>query len=146
MERVGERFLDDLGRMTEQEAEALEVPITEQELKEAIWSFKPWKAPGLDGLPYEWYRQLFPSIKEQLLLALNSVLERERLTGTMREGVTRLLNKVKGTPSPLQLRPITLLACDYKILTKIMATRVGPLLSTILRSGQLAIHLCISPL
>ena len=50
---------------------------------------------------------------------------------------TRLLPKVKGIPSVNDLRPITLLNCDYRILTKLFVMRLKPVLPEVIRSGQL---------
>ena len=54
----------------------------------------------------------------------------------MEDGVTRLLSKVAGIPRVSELRPITLLQTDYKILTRILAKRLIKVLPEIIRSGQ----------
>ena len=51
--------------------------------------------------------------------------------------MTRLVPKVKGVPSVDELRPITLLNCDYKILTKWLVKRMKPVLPKVIKSGQL---------
>ena len=52
-------------------------------------------------------------------------------------GVTRLISKVEGIPKVDELRPITLLNCDYKILSKLLVLRVKPVLPNVITSGQL---------
>ena len=52
-------------------------------------------------------------------------------------GATRLISKVDGVPQVDQLRPITLLNCDYKILSKILVLRMKPVMPSIIKSGQL---------
>jgi Reverse transcriptase (RNA-dependent DNA polymerase) len=51
--------------------------------------------------------------------------------------VVRLLPKVAGVPKASQLRPITLLCTDYKLLTKMFVARLLPLLPSLLTSTQL---------
>ena len=51
--------------------------------------------------------------------------------------MTRLVPKVDGVPSVDELRPITLLNCDYKILSKWLVRRMKPVLPSIIKSGQL---------
>ena len=51
--------------------------------------------------------------------------------------MTRLAPKVDGVPSVDELRPITLLNCDYKILTKWLVRRMKPVLPYVIKSGQL---------
>jgi hypothetical protein len=48
-----------------------------------------------------------------------------------------LLPKVAGPPIAAQLRPITLLPCDYKLLTKVYVQHLIPLLPSILTTSQL---------
>jgi len=55
----------------------------------------------------------------------------------MRQGVIRLLPKVPGVPMASQLRPITLLCTDYKLLTKMFVARLLPLLPSVVLSSQL---------
>ena len=54
-----------------------------------------------------------------------------------RHGATRLASKVGGVPAVSQLRPIALLNCDYKILSKCFVKRVTPVLVEVILSGQL---------
>ena len=51
--------------------------------------------------------------------------------------MTRLVPKVDGAPSVDELRPITLLNCDYKILSKWLVRRMKPVLPLVIKSGQL---------
>ena len=64
-------------------------------------------------------------------------MERKRIIESNTEGVTRLGPKVDGVPSVEELRPITLLDCDYKILSKWFVTRMKPVLPLVIKSGQL---------
>ena len=50
---------------------------------------------------------------------------------------TRVCSKVDGVPDVSELRPITLLNCDYKILSKSFVKRLGPVMPQIIKSGQL---------
>ena len=95
------------------------------------------KSPGLDGLSYELYQKTFPIIKEDFLAVYRCQLSRNKLIKSNKEGVTRLAPKVEGVPSVDELRPITLLDCDYKILSKWLVERMKPVLPTVIKSGQL---------
>ena len=65
------------------------------------------------------------------------MLERGALTASLQRGVVRFLPKVPGAPTASQLRPITLLSCDYKLLTKVFVCRLLPILPTILTTHKL---------
>ena len=51
--------------------------------------------------------------------------------------MTRLCSKVNGVPSVSDLRPITLLNCDYMLLSKWFVLKLRPKLPLIIKSGQL---------
>ena len=55
----------------------------------------------------------------------------------MRHGATRLKPKVAGCPAVGELRPITLLNTDYKILMGILVKRLLQVIQEVLTSGQL---------
>ena len=117
--------------------ESLELPFNLPELTAAVAGAAGGRSPGLDGLTYEFYSAVLPVIGVQLLEALNVMLEQGRLTPSLRQGVVRLIPKVAGVPTAAQFRPITLLACDYKLLTKMFVNRLLVVLPTILVTGQL---------
>ena len=95
------------------------------------------QSPGLDGLSYELYQETFQIIKEDLLEVYLCQLRRRRIIESNREGVTRLGPKVDGVPAVDELRPITLLECDYKILSKWFVLRMKPVLPLVIKSGQI---------
>jgi hypothetical protein len=94
-------------------------------------------APGLDGLFYELYKATLTLVGPHLLAALNAMLEAGELGSSLRGGVVWLIPKVMSVPTVAQLRPITLMSADYKILTKMITARLLPVLLSILRSSQL---------
>ena len=44
----------------------LDKPFTVEEVTEAIYSLPPNKAPGLDGLPAEWYKNYAEELSQKL--------------------------------------------------------------------------------
>ena len=68
---------------------------------------------------------------------LQTQLVRLTLIESDRHGATRVCSKVNGVPDVSELCPITLLNCDYKILSKSFVKRLCPVLPEIIKSGQL---------
>ena len=95
------------------------------------------KNPGLDGLPYEFYQATWDIIGHDFAEVLQVQLQRFSLIESDRHGATRLASKVDGVPSVTELRPITLLNSDYKILSKAFVMRLCPVMPEIIKSGQL---------
>ena len=98
--------------------------ISCDEVEEVLKSCKSGKAPGLDGLPYEFYRETWGVIGTVFTSVLQAQLNRERLTESSRHGATRLIPKVEDVPDVTELRPITLLQVDYRLLSKCLAMRL----------------------
>ena len=130
-------FLRGLPTLDQFQRDGLDLPINVPELEEAATKAAKGRSPGLDGLPYEFYAKVMPLIGQFLVEALNVMLERGALTSSLQRGAIRLLPKVAGAPTAAQLRPITLLSCDYKLMTKVFVARLVPVLPSILTTHQL---------
>ncbi len=115
----------------------METPFTLGELQSAVEAAAASKAPCLDGLSYEFYKATFGMVGPPLLDGLNTMLNHGLLAPSLRLGVVRLLPKVPGVPMASQLRPITLLNTDYKLLIKMFVARLLPLLPSVLQATQL---------
>ena len=132
-----EDFLQHIPSMNEDLKEKIQEPLKLEEILEAIESASNNKSPGLDGITNEFYKATAHQIGPTLLKVFQEQLDRGYLTESGKEGVTRLIPKVTTTPTIQELRPITLLACDYKLMSKVIATRLNNNLPNILHSSQL---------
>ena len=135
-EHLGE-LLEGLGTLDDVDRDKLHKDITLEELEDVIKHCDNNKSPGLDGLTYEFYKAVWPLISEEFVQVLKCQLDQEKLIDSDTIGATRLTPKVAGVPGVDELRPITLLNCDYKILTKVFVRRIVPILQFVIRSGQL---------
>ena len=95
--------------MDKDDSVQLEGSISSEELEFVVGKSATNKAPGLDGLSYEFYKCTWPIIKDVFLLVLQCQLDRGRSIFSDTVGATRLIPKVEGTPHVEELRPITLL-------------------------------------
>ena len=134
-----DEFLQGLGKLSPQSQQEMESPIKEDELEDALKKAANNKSPGLDGLPYEFYKAVQDVIGKTLVGVMNDQLERLKLMMSNQEGATRLAPKTDPgvVPRVDQLRPITLLCCDYKLLTSILASRMTKVMHEVILSGQL---------
>ncbi len=132
-----EKFLDALeGSLEEEEREALEGPLSLQEVGSAISSLKGGMAPGCDGLPSEFYRTVLPWIGPELVCVYQESIGRGELPLKMRTGLVALLHK-KGPKEELtNWRPITLLTTDYKVLAKVITERLKKVIGVVVQPDQ----------
>lgn len=98
--------------------------ITEDEVRVALKHSAPGKSPGLDGLPVDLYRKC-SSLLAPLLARVYSAMGRlgELPTGFL-DGLVVTLYKAGPRTQPGNYRPITLLNSDYRVLAKVLATRL----------------------
>ena len=117
--------------------ETLDKEITNEDLKKAVKDSKRGKAPGLDGLTTEFYVIFFVKIGNILLEALNYGLQQGVLHRTARGGLLSLIpKKGKDIRKLRNLRPITLLNVDFKILEKILSNRLKVVLDKLISKDQ----------
>ena len=131
-------FLSGLGKLSPGSQTRLEKDLSFAEVEDIVKNeCQNNKSPGLDGLPYEFYKATWDIIGEDFTCVLQLEMANFKLIESDRHGATRLASKVEGVPTVSELRPITLLNCDYKILSKCFVKRVTPVLPEVIKSGQL---------
>ena len=115
----------------------MERDLNEQEVLASINESSPNKSPGSDGLPVEFYKTFWPSIKNELMNCYRCNFMKESLSITQRQGIITLIPKADKDPLSLaNWRPISLLNADYKILTKCLANRLKVLLPNVIHPDQ----------
>ncbi len=111
--------------------------IQEEEILTAIKQSSQKKSPGPDGLPKEFYQQTWQIIKNEMTQIMNEML-RGNFDRRLTDGVIVLVKKKNRNNTINSYRPISLLNFDYKILTKILKTRMDDILPTIISNNQTA--------
>ena len=99
-----------------------------QELTRALLDTNANKAPGLDGIPYEFYIKFWGVIGPHFLAMFNHVLETGSVLQSQGKAVIRLIPKTRSPRSLSDYRPISLLNCDYKLMASVLAKRLRPTL------------------
>ncbi len=95
------------------------------------------KSPGSDGLTAEFYRFFWKEVRHLLFKAIQECIERKELLTSMKQGIIILIPKQGKEKRILDnLRPITLLNTDYKLLSGIIAARMKKGLSQIISETQ----------
>ena len=123
--------------VTEEMAAASNEHFSMEELSVALKGMKNGSCPGSDGLPAEVYKVFWSKIKDVYKSAIEQSYERSCLSDTMRRGILNLIPKgEKDTRFLKNLRPITLLNADYKILEKAVANRMTPALMALIHNDQ----------
>ena len=134
-----QRFVEDfnLPYLEEQEKQELEGEINIHEVWHALNGFQNDKTPGNDGFTKEFYETFFDPLGNALLESFNAGFENGQLSVSQKRGIISLIPKDENNLTTLSnWRPITLLNVDYKILAKVIAKRIEPVLPKLIHSDQ----------
>ena len=108
--------------LTQEEMESCEGLLSEDECLNAIKEFKNNKSPGTDGFTSEFYKFYWPELKSDMTSSFNYAFQKGTLSISQRRGIISLIPKKDRDKTLLEnLRPISLLNVDCKILTKAIA-------------------------
>jgi hypothetical protein len=104
-------------------------PFSEQEFKEAIFNMHPDKSPCPDGLNPAFYHRFWDDIGGELFLKASHWLNSGQLPSSLNETNIVLAPKGDNPETIRDLRPISLCNVIYKIISKVLANRLRPLIS-----------------
>ena len=111
----------------EQNAELLE-PITVEEVAEAMKQLPKGKAPGIDTIPVEFYQELWDDIEFDIFNFAAETISQAHISETLNISKIALLPKSEDRSRIQNFRPISLLNTLYKVIAKVYANRMKPLL------------------
>ncbi|KAH9071298.1 hypothetical protein Ae201684P_015605 [Aphanomyces euteiches] len=123
-------------RLTDEQRDSLDSPITTYELAQAIKTMAPHKSPGMDGFPTAFYQLEADLFAEILCLVFKYQLSRGELLGIQRRSAVSLLFKGGDRSNPGNYRPIALIPVEVKILTRALAYRLRDLLPALIHPIQ----------
>eukprot|EP00253_Pinus_taeda_P010445 PITA_10445 len=110
--------------------------VEEEEVQKAIWSLHPDKVPGPDGFPISFYKEYWQMIKKDLLKMIRWALRKGKLGGYTNSTYLALIPKENRPSTFSRFRPISLCNSAYKIITKILSSRLKPHLSSLISENQ----------
>ncbi|KAF1329640.1 reverse transcriptase, partial [Globisporangium splendens] len=111
-------------------------PINSSEIKQAVKKCKRGKAHGPDELGNDWYRDHCDEITGLFERLFNLWIPECILPSSFSEAHIHCIKKSVSAASPLDYRPIALLNSDYKIFTRIFATRLRTVLPWLIHHMQ----------
>jgi ribonuclease HI/exonuclease III len=101
--------------------------LNSTEVKEAITSFNPTKAPGPDGISFLYIQRAYETIPEPFNKAYDIITHSGHHPTLWRNSLTVVIPKPNKPDykKARAYRPVALLPCLSKVLEKIVATRLG---------------------
>jgi hypothetical protein len=116
-------------RICEDEARDLYLPVTKLELKTTFSQFKRDKSTVLDGWTVEFFLHFFDLVSDDLLALAESIRSDGHIAGKLYSTFLALIPKINKPLTFGDYRVISLCNLVYKVLTKVIANRIKPILS-----------------
>ncbi|GLT46247.1 hypothetical protein SLA2020_200180 [Shorea laevis] len=109
---------------------------TEEEIRVAISSLKPFKAPGPDGVHPFFYQRCWNEIKAKVCSDVIGAFSSGVIPTGWNNCLISLIPKGKAPESITQFRPIGLCNTSYKIISKILVNRLRLVLESLISPCQ----------
>jgi hypothetical protein len=123
-------------KLTETEKSDLDCPLTIQELDKSIKKAKKNTAPGIDGVSNRFISRFWEFYRVPLHKYALRCFETGTLTDNFRSAKIRLIPKKGDLTNLKNWRPISLLNCFYKIISRAIATRLQKYMDKLTGIGQ----------
>ena len=112
------------------------VPFTMAEIDQVIKTMPADRAPGPGGFTGIFLKTCWEVIKEDSYKLCNQFFEGNLNLESINEGLITLIPKVQAPSTINEYRPITLLNCCLKVITKLLANRLQRLVLKIVHRNQ----------
>ncbi|XP_074288589.1 uncharacterized protein LOC141613746 [Silene latifolia] len=111
-------------------------PVTDGEVKEAMFSIPGGKAPGPDGFNSQFFKDSWSIVGKEVCHAIRNVFRTGKVLKELNTTVLTLVPKTEIPDSVLQFRPIACCNTVYKCLTKVLCSRLSSILPDIISPSQ----------
>ena len=111
-------------------------PFSEEEVKTALFSMNSNRAPRPDNIPAEFYQHYWEIVKKDIMGLFLAFYEGRLDVHRLNYGIITLLPKISGANKIQQFRPIYLLRCPYKLITKVLDNRAAPFADVLFSKHQ----------
>ena len=118
------------GFVNEEDNHMLYEEVSEEEIKEVLFSFQKDKSPWPDGWTIEFFQELYEFLGKDILRVAEDSRQSGRLPVSFNSTFIALIPKIDNPSSLDDFRPISLCNCIYKVISKIIARRIKRILSS----------------
>jgi len=141
-----EEFLGDLVNhpvvrgcvLNDDERRRLDEDMTLMELDEAVSGCNLNSAPGIDGIGNRFIKKFWNLFREPLLWYTKCCKDKGKMTDTFSTALIKLIPKKGDCTQIKNWRPVSLLSCFYKIISKVVNARLEAIIDKVTNQAQKA--------
>lgn len=97
-----------------------------EEIRTTLWSLKAFKAPSSDGLHAGFFQRFWPIVGDFVVEEVKRIFTERKILDCLNQTHIALIPKVQGIETLGNYHPISLCNIVYKVVTKIIVTRIRP--------------------
>lgn len=125
-------------RLSVADGDLLIRPFSVEEIRQAVWDCEGDKSPGPDGFSMIFYRNHWDIIKDDLIRVFTEFHINGRLARGCNSSYIALIPKKEGASILNHFRPISLIGSLYKIVAKVLASRIKLVIGNLIGVTQSA--------
>lgn len=127
----------DLSQVTTSDQQTLNKNFSEEEVFSTIKSMPANKSPGPDGFSGEFYKTFWPQLKAVFMPMIHDFFNHNTLPASINTArISVILKEGKDPQKCASYRAISLLNCDYKIITKLLSKRLESVFPKLVKLDQ----------
>lgn len=112
-------------------------PIDREEVEEAVMQMDKGTTPDPDGFTVDFFQQFWDLVKEEVWEIVEDSRHSRRILKAFNATFLTLIPKEQGANTPEKFHPISLCNVILKIITKVLANRLKPLLPILISPEQM---------
>ncbi|GJW41339.1 RNA-directed DNA polymerase, eukaryota, partial [Tanacetum coccineum] len=108
------------------------------EIRRAVWNCGENKSPGPDGYTFEFFKKYWSLVGADFCDAVDYFFKSGTFPRGCNSSFIALIPKVNDAKFVNDFRPISLIGCVYKVITKVLANRLATVISDLVSETQSA--------
>jgi len=131
------RFIDHFTQyipqlVTKEDNHNLSRPVSKEEVSEVINEMQSGKAPGPDGFDVDFFKAYWETVKHDILEVVEDSRRSNKVLKALNASFIALIPNQENAMTPDGFWPIALCNVVYKIISKVIANRLKPLLPSLI--------------
>jgi len=123
-------------RLSKEDSSSLISNISEEEIRDAVWQSEGSKSPGSDAFNFTFIKNSWGTLKQDVVDVVLHFQDSGCIPKGCNASFIALVPKVRDPSKLDQYRPISLVGAIYKIITKVLSSRIKRVLPTIIDVSQ----------